>query len=357
MSDDVSTTPTVNGDDPPEAAARRAGLVYVDDSEPGITRRRCGGGFSYRGPDGETIRDEAERRRIEALAIPPAWTEVWICPDPDGHVQAIGRDDAGRKQYRYHERWREARDRTKFHRMLPFGRALPALRAELDRQLRRRTLDRDKVLAIVVSLLEASCIRVGNEEYRKQNGSYGLTTLRRRHVETTSSSIRFRFRGKGGMVNEVAVSDRRLARAVGLCQELPGYELFQYVDAEGERRGVGSADVNAFLREVTGEPFTAKDFRTWMGSVHALDELWELGPPADDKEAAANLVTMVDRVAEELRNTRTVCRRFYIHPALFAGYEEGWLYDVVGARPPARAPARLDVEEAGLLKLLKHVSE
>jgi DNA topoisomerase I len=356
MTDDVSDSTTLPGDEP-EAAARRAGLRYVDDEEPGITRRRCGRGFSYRDPRGETIRDPEERERIETLAIPPAWTDVWICPRPDGHLQATGRDDAGRKQYRYHPRWREARDRTKFHRMLPFGRALPGLREELDRQLRRRTLDRDKVLALVVRLLEESCIRVGNEEYRRQNGSYGLTTLRRRHVDVSSNGLRFHFRGKGGAKHDVAVSDRRLARAVGRCQELPGHELFQYLDDEGRRHAVDSADVNEFLKEITGEPFTAKDFRTWMGSVHALDTLWRTGPAESDKEAAANLVAMVDRVAGELRNTRAVCRGFYIHPAIFTGYEEGWLYGVVGDRPPAEAPDHLDVEEAGLLRLLEHVAE
>jgi DNA topoisomerase-1 len=241
--------------------------------------------------------------------------------------------------------------------MLPFGRALPGLREELDRQLRRRTLDRDKVLALVVSLLEESCIRVGNEEYRRQNGSYGLTTLRSRHVDISSSGVRFRFRGKGGAMHDVAVTDRRLARAVGRCQELPGHELFQYLDDEGRRHAIDSDDVNELLREITGEPFTAKDFRTWMGGVHALDELWKTGPAESDEEAASNLVAMVDRVAGELRNTRAVCRSFYIHPAIFTGYEEGWLYDVVGDRPPAKAPDHLDVEEVGLLRLLEHVAE
>ena len=340
----------------PEEAAEAAGLHYVDDRQPGFSRRRQGTGWSYKDTAGETIVNPEVRRRIEELAIPPAWTDVWICPSPRGHLQATGRDDAGRKQYRYHEEWTEVRNRTKFHRLLPFGHALPAIRAEVDYQLRRPHLDRDKVLGIVTRLLETSCIRVGNEEYRRENRSYGLTTLRQHHVEVNTTSVRFHFRGKSGKELEVAVSDRRLARAVGRCEELPGHQLFQYVDEEGERRRVDSADVNEFLRRVTGEPFTAKDFRTWMGSVHALDHLWGTGPADDEAEAAAHALAAVDHAAAELANTRDVSRSFYVHPAILEGYEEGWLFDVVGRQPPKQPPEWLEPEEAGLLKLLEHVA-
>lgn len=353
----ASDDPTATLAEPtPEAAAKQAGLRYVDDEKPGLSRRRKGTGWSYKDTDGDTIRDDGTRQRIAELAIPPAWTDVWICPHPKGHIQATGRDDAGRKQYRYHPEWTEARNRTKFHRLLPFGHALPTLRAEVDRQLRRPTLDRDKLLGIITRLLESSCIRVGNEEYRRQNGSYGLTTLRQRHVEVNSTSLRFHFRGKSGQNLEVEVSDRRLARAVGRCQELPGHELFQYVDDDGKRHGIDSADVNAYLQEITGEPFTAKDFRTWMGSVHALDHLWAVGPPEDEQQAAANILEAVDHVADELCNTRDVSRSFYIHPAILEGYEEGWLFEVAGRQPPKKAPKYLEVEEAGLLKVLEHVA-
>jgi len=341
----------------PEEVAEDAGLHYVDDRQPGFSRRRQGTGWSYKDTAGETIRNPEVRRRIEALAIPPAWDDVWICPTPRGHLQATGRDDAGRKQYRYHEEWTEVRNRTKFHRLLPFAHALPAIRAEVDHQLRRPQLDRDKVLGIVTRLLEASCIRVGNEEYRKQNRSYGLTTLRQRHVDVNTTSVRFSFRGKSGQKHEVAVSDRRLARAVGRCQELPGHELFQYVDEDGQRHGIDSADVNDFLRRVTGEPFTAKDFRTWMGSVHALDHLWAAGPAEDQVAAAAQALAAIDHAAAELANTREVSRSFYVHPAILEGYEEGWLFDVVGRRPPQRPPEWLEAEEAGLLALLEHVAD
>ncbi len=350
-------SPTPLAESAPEKAAEEAGLCYVDDEQPGFSRRRQGTGWSYKDTAGETIVNPEVRRRIEALAIPPAWTDVWICPSPRGHLQATGRDDAGRKQYRYHDEWTEVRSRTKFHRLLPFGHALPAIRAEVDHQLRRSRLDRDKVLGIVTRLLERSCIRIGNEEYRRQNHSYGLTTLRHRHVKVNSTSVRFSFRGKSGQQLEVAIGDRRLARAVGRCQELPGHQLFQYLDEDGERHSVDSADVNDFLRRVTGEPFTAKDFRTWMGSVHALDHLWCVGPAGDAKEASTHALEAVDHAAAELANTRQVSRSFYVHPAILEGYEEGWLFDVVGRSPPRRPPKWLEAEEAGLLRLLEHVSD
>ena len=228
----------------PQTAARAAGLRYVSDDRPGIRRRRRGKGWSYHGPDGELIRDPRVRERIEALAIPPAWKEVWICPSPKGHIQATGRDEAGRKQYRYHERWREVRDATKFHRMIEFGEALPKIRRRVRRDLAREGLPREKVLATVVRLLETTCIRVGNEEYRKENDSFGLTTLRRRHVDVNGGAVEFQFAGKGGKEQRVVLDDERMAELVRECQEIPGYEVFQYLDEEGKRHAVESGDVN-----------------------------------------------------------------------------------------------------------------
>ncbi|HSL84885.1 MAG TPA: DNA topoisomerase IB [Thermoanaerobaculia bacterium] len=316
--------------DDPEAAAEAAGLRYVLDEEPGIRRRRCGRGFTYLAPDGETVRDPAERRRFAELAIPPAWTEVWICRHPDGHLQATGRDDRGRKQYRYHPRWREVRDAAKFLQMVDFGEALPALRRRVDDDLDRRGLPREKVLAALVRLLEASALRVGNEEYAKENGSFGLTTLRKEHAEVRGGRLVLRFPGKGGKEVEARVRDRRLARIVERCLELPGEALFQSLDGDGEPRPVDSTDVNDYLREIAGEDVSAKDFRTWRASVDAFEALREAcdaacgagnGDASEARKAAA--LRVVDRVAESLGNTRAVCREFYIHPDLLSAFEAG----------------------------------
>ena len=264
------------------SAAREAGLRYSTDSRPGWTRHRAGRGFSYRDTDGSTIRDAETIARIRALAIPPAWTDVWICPWPNGHLQATGRDARGRKQYRYHARWRARRDTDKFDRMLAFAKALPRIRKRCDADLARRGLPREKVLAAVVRLLELTLIRVGNDEYARLNRSFGLTTLRDRHVRVERSAIRFRFRGKSGKQHEVGLRDRRLARVVRTCQELPGQELFQYVDEDGLVRDVTSDDVNDYLRQVGGGAFTAKDFRTWAGTVLAYRALRALQPADSD---------------------------------------------------------------------------
>jgi DNA topoisomerase-1 len=286
--------------------------------------------------------------------ILPAWTEVWISPDPAGHLQATGRDARGRKQYRYHAGWSTVRDATKFDRMNALASALPRLRRQLDAHLGLRDLGREKVLAAVVTLLETTCIRVGNEEYCRENGAYGLTTLRKRHVELGATRIRFEFPAKGGKVQRVTVRNRRLARLVLRCEELPGRRLFQYLSDDGERRNVGSADVNEYLREIIGEPFTAKDFRTWWGSVLALDALRKLGPAGSEREAEANIVRAVDQVAAHLANTRAVCRRFYVHPAILERYANGTLFDLIGAAP-RRARRWMDAEEVALAIFLDAV--
>jgi DNA topoisomerase-1 len=306
----------------PVRSARLAGLRHVTDGRPGIRRQRRGKGFSYLDAAGQLLRDPRERRRIAALAVPPAWTEVWICPLGNGHLQATGRDARGRKQYRYHHDWRTVRDETKFGRMAAFGEALPRLRARLESDLALPGLPREKVLAAVVKLLETTLIRVGNEEYARENDSFGLTTMRSRHVDVAGATLRFRFRGKSGREHEVAVADRRLARVVRACRELPGHELFQYVDESGERQAVDSADVNEYLRAVTGEDFTAKDFRTWGGTVLALAAL-----RAADRELEARraIVDAVKRVADRLGNRPATCRKYYVHPAVLAAFLDGSL--------------------------------
>jgi DNA topoisomerase-1 len=329
-------------------AARSAGLRYVSDEQPGIHRRRCGRGFTYLGPDGERIADTAERGRLAALVIPPAWTEVWICPRPDGHLQATGRDDAGRKQYLYHPRWRDERDATKFERLAPFGRTLPRLRARVDQDLRRPGLPRQRVLAATVRLLDATLLRIGNPAYARDNGSYGLTTLEDDHVEVSSGSIHFSFPGKGGKEWELVLRDRRLARLVGRCQDLPGQALFQYEDEEGEIRRIDSGDVNEYLEETTGEDFTAKDFRTWGASVLVARALSEAGPAGSEKAAERQVLEAIDGAAEALGNTRAVCRDAYVHPAVPEAYRDGWLFEL----GPVRKRRGLEDGEPLLLAVL-----
>ncbi len=334
--------------------ARAAGLRYVTDRAPGIRRQRRGKGFTYVAADGRILRDPAARRRIERLAIPPAWTDVWICPDPNGHLQASGRDARRRKQYRYHPQWRQVRDETKFGRLVAFAEALPALRRRVESDLGLAGLRREKVLAAVVRLLETTLLRVGNAEYARDNGSFGLTTLRDRHAAVDGSSVRFCFRGKGGKEIAVSIQDRRLARVVKRCRDLPGQELFQYVDDAGERQSVGSGDVNAYLREVTGEEFSAKDFRTWGGTVLALGALAELGATQDAREASRNVVQAVKAVAEQLGNRPAICRRYYIHPEVLEAYVEGALAGVrVAAEPGPAARVALSPLERRTLALLR----
>lgn len=303
----------------PSVSAEIAGLNYVSDQHPGI--RRMGSvrdDFRYR-KGGRVVRDTETLKRIHSLAIPPAWSDVWISPDPNGHIQAVGRDARGRKQYRYHPRWRETRDSTKYHRMVSFGESLPKIRARVARDLSPEQLHRNKVLATIVRLLEETSIRVGNEEYSRLNHSFGLTTLRGRHVRITGSKIRFLFRGKGGIHHEISLEDRRMAKIVRRLRDLPGYELFQYVE-NGETHSIGSVDVNAYIREISGEDFTAKDFRTWNGTILAADALRKMEPCPPLHKRKKNIVKAVETVAGHLGNTVTVCRKCYIHPAVLDAY-------------------------------------
>lgn len=309
----------------PEAVADAAGLRYVTDAEPGIVRRRRGKGFSYHRPDGPAVRDKPTLERIRSLAVPPAWTDVWICARADGHLQATGRDAKGRKQYRYHPRWREVRDENKFGRLLYFGQALPSLRERIDTTLRRPGLSREKVLAVVVRLLDDTLIRVGNQEYANDNESFGLTTIRADHVEVGWSAVSFDFVGKSGISHHVTVNDARLARVVRRCHELGGQELFAFHDDDGNLVDVTSAHVNEYLRDSIGALATAKDFRTWGGTVHTLEHLAGLDPPESDKHADTGILDAIDATAEQLRNTRSVCRDCYVHPAVIDSYREGAL--------------------------------
>jgi DNA topoisomerase-1 len=337
-------------------SARLAGLRYVTERLPGVRRRRAGRGFVYVDAQGRHVRDPDILRRIRALAIPPAWTDVWICPVPTGHVQAVGRDARRRKQYRYHARWRATRDETKYSRMIAFARSLPRIRAHVDEDLARPGLPREKVLATVVRLLESTLIRVGNEEYARANRSFGLTTLRDRHVDVDGAQVRFSFRGKGGKEHTVDVRDRRMARIVRRLQDLPGQELFQYVDDGGERRSIDSADVNAYLQEIAGADFTAKDFRTWAGTVLAALALTEVRGFATPREAKRNIVRAIERVAARLGNTPTICRRCYVHPEVLQAYLDGLTIRALKARTE-RAMGEglhaLDAEEGVVLGLLQ----
>jgi DNA topoisomerase-1 len=340
-------------------SARAAGLHYVADDQPGISRRRQGKAFRYLHPDGTAVRDRRTIERIRALAIPPAWREVWICVRDDGHLQATGRDARNRKQYRYHARWREARDENKYGRMVAFARALPRIRQRVARHLARPNLPREKVLATVVRLLEVTRMRVGNEEYARENDSFGLTTLRERQVTVRGARLRFRFRGKSGVQHEIELADRRLARIVRHMQDLPGEELFRYVDDDGETRRIESADVNAYIREISGEDFTSKDFRTWAGTVLAARALQGAAPSATQAEGRRNINQAIEAVAKSLGNTRAVCRKCYVHPAILESYLEGRLARFMQARSEEkailavlRARARRDVDGDSLVPIL-----
>ena len=338
----------------PEEAAREAGLRWSIDDRPGMSRRRAGRGFAYRDPDGRPVRDAATLARIRELVIPPAWTDVWINPDPRGHLQACGRDAKGRKQYRYHPRFRETREHAKFDSMVTFARALPAIRERVDRDLAKPGLPREKVLAAVVRLLELTLIRVGNEEYARLNDSFGLTTLQDRHARIRGSEVRFRFTGKSGKAHQVALRDRRLSRVVARCQELTGQDLFQYVDDEGQIRDVRSEDVNTYLRELSGQPFTAKDFRTWAGTVLAYRALRALQPEGPGTKRA--VVEAIRTTAERLGNTPAVARRSYVHPVVLDAYLEGTLGNalVEAAEEQVTPPARTtEEEEQAVIELLE----
>ncbi len=340
----------------PRAAAEASGLVYVDEQGPGITRQRKGSSFAFYGPNGKLIRDSALLRHIRALAVPPAYEDVWICPDPDGHLQVTGRDDRGRKQYRYHPRWRALRDETKYEHVVEFGKLLPRIRQRVGADMKRSGLPRRKVLATVVSLLEKTLIRIGNADYAKENKSYGLTTLRNRHVAVNGTELRFEFKGKSGKLWHLAVKDRRVARVVRACQDLPGQHLFQYLEADGSRQAVTSSDVNTYLREITGRDITAKDFRTWAGTVLAAMALSEFESFDSAAAAKRNLKAAIERVAKRLGNTVTICRKCYVHPAVLDAYLDGEL--LVNWQREAEGELRdelgsLGSEEAAVLAFLR----
>ncbi|MBK9710244.1 MAG: DNA topoisomerase IB [Kouleothrix sp.] len=339
----------------PAESARAAGLRYVSDADPGIRRRRAGKHFSFVGVDGKPIRDPDELKRIRSLAIPPAYTDVWICADSRGHIQATGRDAKGRKQYRYHPRWRAVRDETKYGRMVAFGQALPAIRERTERDLGLPGLPRAKVLAAVVRLLETTLIRVGNDEYARANKSFGLTTMRDRHVEIAGATVKFHFVGKSGKKHIITLSDRRLAKIVKRCRDIPGYELFQYLDEDGNRVDVKSEDVNAYLREISGQEFTAKDFRTWAGTVLAAMALQEFEAVDSEAQARKNIVRAIERVSERLGNTPSICRKSYVHPAVLDSYLDGSLVETLQQRVEhelSESLKDLRPEEAAVLGLL-----
>jgi DNA topoisomerase-1 len=323
---------TLDIEDSLESAAA-AGLHYVTDARPGITRKRAGSGFTYFGPDGKRISDPGTLLRIKHLVIPPAWSDVWICPDRDGHLQATGRDSRGRKVYLYHPRWREVRDAAKYERLAAFGEALPRIRERVETDLRRPGIPREKVLAAVVKLLEETSIRVGNDEYRRVNGSFGLTTMLDDNAQFEGHKVRFEFIGKSGKPHNVTLNDRRLARIVKQCQDIPGQELFQYLDDDGEHHAIGSSDVNDYIREISGGEFTAKDFRTWNGTVLAMRYLKVCDPPTSATAGKRLVSSAIKSVAHELGNTPAVARKAYVHPVVVNAYLEGYLGPDAEAKP------------------------
>jgi DNA topoisomerase-1 len=344
----------------PEVAARQAGLIYVDDRQPGILREKHGSSFRYVGPRGNAIKDRRTLIRIRSLAIPPAWTDVWICPREEGHLQATGRDARGRKQYRYHKQWRAVRDENKYERLISFAKALPKIRRRLARDLRRRGLPREKVLATIVKLLETTLIRVGNDEYAKSNGSFGLTTMRDRHVRVRGAKVKFEFRGKSGKEHEIDLEDPRLARIVSACLDLPGQQLFQYVAGDGHAHDVGSSDVNDYLRGISGQDFTAKDFRTWAGTALAAQALQEFEDFDSQAAAKRNITRAIERVAERLGNTTAICRKCYVHPAVIDAYMDQTLVETLKTkteRELRESLSALSSEEAAVLALLQQRME
>jgi DNA topoisomerase-1 len=341
---------------PPPESAKVAGLRYVDDQRTaGIRRVGSKSRVRYVAPNGRSIGNAAELQRIRSLAVPPAWTDVWICPDPRGHLQATGRDARGRKQYRYHPRWRQVRDEVKYGRLIAFAEALPKIRRRTSVDLRKPGLPREKVLAAVVQLLEKTLIRVGNEEYARQNGSVGLTTMKDKHARIKGRSVRFEFRGKSGIEHEIDLDDARLARVVKACRDLPGYELFQYIDADGHAQTIDSADVNQYLREISGEDFTAKDFRTWAGTVLAAQALAAVSAFNSNAEAKRNVVQAVESVAKKLGNTKAVCRKCYIHPAILDAYMDGATIRTIKSRASklARSRAALSDQELAVVDIIE----
>jgi DNA topoisomerase I len=346
----------------PTDSARAAGLRYVYDSRPGITRHPTRTGFRYTTPDGHVLRDKETLARIKSLAIPPAWVDVWICPLANGHLQATGRDARARKQSRYHPKWREVRDQSKYEHMLHFGSALPTIRKHVEEHLTLPGLPREKVLATIVRLLETTFIRIGNESYARENKSFGLTTLQRRHVDIRGSRLTFKFKGKSGVEHTVNLTDRRLARIVKTCRDIPGYELFEYLDDDGSPHTIDSTDVNAYLDGITDPDshFTAKDFRTWAGTVLAAVTLRDFEPCDSASQLKKNIVEAIKSVARQLRNTPAVCRKCYIHPAVLEAYQSGAMTTLLSDVKPTTAthPHALRPEESALMHLLqKHIDQ
>lgn len=333
-------------------AATRVGLRYVTCCGPGILRRRSAKGFIYIGTNGKVLRNSRELQRIRSLVIPPAWTDVWICPSASGHLQAVGRDVRGRKQYRYHARYREVRDTTKFGHMAAFGKALPGIRKQVSRDLKLEGLPRNKVLAAVVRLLDTTSMRIGNEEYVRENNSFGLTTLRNRHVQIARRTLKFHFRGKSGQVLKVELEDHQLARIIKRCQDLPGYELFEYLDDTGKPTKVESEDVNEYLRQITGQDFTAKDFRTWAGTSLTLLALAARGPAGSRAQAKRNIVAAIKSTSQKLGNRPPACRKYYVNPAVLDFYVQGRLCGLMEQIAPDRSPHALRREERAVAKLL-----
>jgi DNA topoisomerase I len=340
----------------PAESAEAVGLRYVTDNVTGISRKRSGKkGFAYLDVQGDRIQDPEELKRINALAIPPAYKNVWICSLPNGHLQATGRDAKGRKQYRYHPLWRSVRDQTKFTRMIIFSQSLPSLRERLERDLSLPGLPKSKVLAAVLRLMELTRIRVGNEEYARTNESYGLTTLRDEHVEIKGSKVQFSFRGKSGVEHEIEIADRRLAKIVKRCQDIPGQELFQYRDDDGAFQSITSGDVNDYLREISGQDFTAKDFRTWAGTVLAASELVSIGTFTSKTAAKKNIVQALKTVAAHLGNRPATCRKYYVHPAILEAYQDETLHQIMHkyAETIVESAHALKPEELAVVALLE----
>jgi DNA topoisomerase I len=344
---------TSNAAAPEELDARAAGLTYASDAEPGIRRKAKGTGFSYILPSGKAVTDKEMLKRIRSLGVPPAWVDVWICPSAEGHVQATGRDARGRKQYRYHPDWQEHRDRNKYERILDFAALLPRIREAVAKDMTQRGARREKVLATVVSLLDRTLIRIGNSEYARENGSFGLTTLHARHMAIDGSELRFHFKGKSGKTWRLRVKDRRIAKVARTIQELPGQQLFKYVDEDGIVRSVDSTDVNEYLRTIAGADVSAKDFRTWAGTVLAAMALSAVGPFTSQTQAKMNVRRAIGAVAEKLGNTPTICRKCYVHPEVVTCYLEGSFPTIATSDAGDPSPAALPSEEAAVLRLLK----
>jgi DNA topoisomerase-1 len=340
----------------PKTTAKAVGLRYASDSTAGYTRKNSGKGWSYYDSESKLVKDKELISRFNKLVIPPAYTNVWISPYDNGHLQFTGTDAAGRKQYRYHPYWNKIRNQSKYYRLQTFAGYLPAIRKQVDKDLSRHNMDHDKIVALVVRLIELTSIRVGNEAYKKLYGSFGLTTLMNRHVKIEGSDIKFEFKGKKGVYHKVSLHSRKLARLVKQCRDIPGKELFQYYDADGQRYAIGSADVNNYLKEITGEDFTAKDFRTWAGSVSALYAFKEAGEFETITECRKKIVNVLDEVAVNLGNTRTVCKKYYVHPTVIKSYEEGTIFKYIGRLDDEKDvnTADLNIAEKALLEILEH---